>query len=164
MKAVNLSPLWHRDQYCIAIRNLDDRGSMVVRNFPNRQYSKTHGCWYVPYSPATLDVLLESLAEAGEVKILQPFDGHPRPNAASIKVKPLLPEGFRECLIRLRYSESTCATYETQLLQFVEHIRPLAIHEITRQTVDEYMIYLIEKRGVSVSTQNTAINAIKFYL
>jgi len=164
MHVVKLSPLWHRDMYCIAVRNLSDQAAKVIRNFPSRLYSKTHGCWYVHYSPATLDLLYQSLAEVSKVSILEPFVEQHRFMPVAVKVRRPLPEGYRECLIRMRYSDSTRATYEAQMLLFVEYIYPVAIHEITRQLVDEYMIYLIEKRGVSVSTQNTAINAIKFYL
>jgi site-specific recombinase XerD len=64
----------------------------------------------------------------------------------------------------MRYSDSTRITYETQMRQFMEYIHPRKIEDISKALIDEYMIYLVEDRGVSVSTQNTAINSIKFYL
>ncbi|MBX2917526.1 MAG: site-specific integrase [Cyclobacteriaceae bacterium] len=161
MKSIELSPLWHRDTYCIAIRNLNAQANALVRSFPNRKYSKTHGCWYVPYAPATLDLLFQMLSEVGLVHMPQLF------NNVQPKTTPEqtpLPEGYRECLVRLRYSESTIKNYESQIRLFMAYIHPKQITNISRETIDAYMMYLVEERQVSVSTQNTAINAIKFYL
>jgi integrase len=47
---------------------------------------------------------------------------------------------------------------------FLEFIHPTPIEEVTRELINEFMTFLVKKRRVSISTQNTAINAIKFYL
>ena len=164
MTAPELTPLWHRGMYCIAIRNLNDRAGTLVRNFPNRLYSKSNQCWYVRYSPATLDLLQQTLSAVSEVRMPLPFDETRSPGHLPVKAKTPLPEGYRECLVRLRYSESTRITYENQMRLFMEYIQPRGIGDLTKAMIDDYMMYLVEKRGVSVSTQNTAINAIKFYL
>jgi integrase/recombinase XerD len=163
MNTLELTPLWHRGIYCIAIRNLNDRASTLVRNFPNRMYSKSNGCWYVRYSAATLDLLQQKLSEVSKVKMPIAFDEKGNPNLP-VKAKTPLPDGYRECLVRMRYSDSTRTTYENQMRLFLEYIQPRSISDISKAMVDDYMMYLVEKRGVSVSTQNTAINSIKFYL
>jgi len=163
MNTLELTPLWHRGMYCIAIRNLNDRAGTLVRNFPNRMYSKSNGCWYVRYSAATLDLLQQKLSEVSKVKMPIAFDEKGNPNLP-VKAKTPMPEGYRECLVRMRYSDSTRITYENQMRLFLEFIQPKTIGDISKAMVDEYMMYLVEKRGVSVSTQNTAINSIKFYL
>jgi integrase/recombinase XerD len=160
MKSIELTPLWHRDVYCIAIRNLNSRANELVRNFPERKFSKTHGCWYVAYSPATLDLLYQKLSEIDTVCMPQLFEA----KVTTLPAQLPLPAGYRECLVRLRYSESTIKNYESQMRMFLSYIEPKPITEITRETIDAYMMYLVEDRQVSVSTQNTAINAIKFYL
>jgi site-specific recombinase XerD len=109
-------------------------------------------------------LLQQTLAAVDVVKIPTTFNENGASVPAVVKARIPLPEGYRECLIRLRYSDSTRKTYEAQMQLFVEYIHPRTVHELTKQLVDEYMIYLVEKKGVSVSTQNTAINAIKFYL
>jgi len=165
MDAIELSPLWHRGIYCIAIRNrLPSMANIIVRSFPGRRYSKTNGCWYVEYSPASLDLLFQSLSEVCLVRIPIPFDDKKNTVYQLPKNKAALPDGYSECLIRMRYSENTRVTYENQMRQFMEFMTPYGISGITKELVDQYMIFLIEKRKVSVSTQNTAINAIKFYL
>ncbi len=165
MDTIELTPLWHHGNYCIAIRNtLKAKADLVVRNFPNRQYSKTNGCWYVKYSPANLDMLFQTLSKVSPVKVPIPFNEKCKTNPVPLKILRPLPEGYAECLIRMRYSESTRITYENQMRLFMEFITPTPIHLITKELVDQYMIYLVDTRKVSVSTQNTAINAIKFYL
>ena len=164
METIELIPLWHRDIYCIAIRNrLNDRANLIVRNFPNRQYSRTNGCWYVKYSPSALDLLFQTLSEVCFVKVPILFDEKTKIGRVPLPLKAL-PEGYSECLIRMRYSDSTRITYQNQMRQFMAFIEPIPIGKITKELVDHYMIYLVDKRKVSVSTQNTAINAIKFYL
>ncbi len=48
--------------------------------------------------------------------------------------------------------------------KFLEFIHPIELESITKDVIDNYMMFLVEKKRVSISTQNTAINAIKFYL
>ena len=165
MDTIELTPLWHQKMYCMAIRGrLSVETNRLVSTFPNRLYSKTNQCWYVQYSPAALDMVFQTLSEVCRVTIPIPFDEKRNTVHLPLKDKWPLPEGYRECLIRMRYSESTCSTYENQMRQFLEFIEPIPITDITKDLVDQYMVYLVEKRKVSVSTQNTAINSIKFYL
>jgi len=165
MDIIELTPLWHRGNYCIAIRNnLNAEADSIVRNFPNRKYSKTNGCWYVLYSPAVLDLLFQTLSEVSLVKVPIVFNEKNKGSSVLLTILRPLPEGYTECLIRMRYSESTRVTYENQMRLFMEFIAPTPIRLITKELVDKYMIYLVDTRKVSVSTQNTAINAIKFYL
>ncbi len=165
METIELVPLFHREMFCIAIRGkFGSKADQIVRNFPNRLFSKKQGCWYVKYSAATLDLLFQLLSRVVSVTVPFAFDQRRQSDPIQNKVLVPLPEGYNECLIRMRYSESTRITYENQMRQFTEFIHPLTIREITKETVDQYMLHLVETRKVSVSTQNTAINAIKFYL
>jgi site-specific recombinase XerD len=165
VETLELVPLWHRDIFCIAIRGkFGSQANQIIRNFPNRLYSKTHGCWYVKHSPANLDLLFQCLSGVTSVAVPVAFDEHKQTVPVPTRKMTPLPNGYSECLIRMRYSESTRITYENQMRLFVEFIQPQSIYEITKETVDRYMGYLVETRKVSVSTQNTVINAIKFYL
>jgi site-specific recombinase XerD len=164
MGTVELIPFWHRGLYCIKIQGkLNENAIALVRDFPNRLYSRTHHCWYVRYSAGTLDLLQQTLTTISTVRMPQSFS-EKLPSLSSVKEKAPLPEGYHECLVRLRYSENTIVTYEHQMRLFLGYIGSQNLSQITREVIDEYMIYLIEKRKVSISTQNTAINAIKFYL
>lgn len=161
MESVDLYPLVHKDTYNIAIRNCFGESASILKSIcPNLLYSKTHRCWYVPYASDVLDLVYQTLSQTRAVRILSSFNDASIPPTRSIQ----LPPGYRECLVRMRYSDSTRITYETQMRKFLEFIHPTTIENITREMIDEFMAYLVQKRKVSISTQNTAINAIKFYL
>jgi site-specific recombinase XerD len=163
---IKLIPLWHRDSYNIAIKgSLSSEAVQLIRNNKHCLYSRTHQCWYSKYSPEDLDFLFQSLSALYKVEIPTTFNPDSSPVPVKItRTNTKLPEGYSEMLLRLRYSEQTRATYESQMRKFVEYISPKTIADITKADVDDYMAYLIKEKEVSISTQNTAINAIKFYL
>jgi len=70
---------------------------------------------------------------------------------------------YREQLDRMRYSENTKRTYIHFFTQFINYFPGIEIDRITEDQVNEFMKHLIGKKNVSASTQNQAINAIKFY-
>ena len=160
MNQLELKPLFHREMSCISVHGyLNAETAQIIRNFPLRNYSKTHRCWYIPFSTENLLMLKASLSPVANLSVSELFC-----KENSIKKGFSLPEGYSECLIRLRYSESTRITYETQMRKFITYLSPNSIDTINKSTIDQYMIYLIEKMGISISTQNTAIKSIKFYL
>lgn len=74
-----------------------------------------------------------------------------------------VPLTYKEMLVRRRYSTNTIRTYCSMFRGFMKHYRYYPLDEITDDQIKIYIRYLIEKRGVSISTQNQVINAIKFY-
>ena len=160
---LRLEPLLHRDQHCIALRGrLNERAEKIVRTFPGRLFSKTHGCWYIPYSLAALNQIVTQLNKCQSVDAAA-FDQ----GAAASKAEPaltILPDGYHDCLVRVRYSVPTIKTYESQMRKFIEWMNPRTLEDLSDQLINEYQLYLAQTKGVSISTQNTAINAIKFYL
>lgn len=131
----------------------------AVRAFPGRLYSKTHGCWYVLYDQETLVRLTGELRKHQPVELSQGAETKEEPSPPSY-----LPEGYHEHLVRVRYSEATIKTYEAQLKQFIRWLHPAKIDDLTEELINRYMLHLAKQKRVSISTQNTAINSIKFYL
>lgn len=158
---MRLEPLTHRGNYCIAIRgSMNSSAGMVIRAFQGRQFTITHGCWYVPYGETTLLLLTQQLSKCQPVDVSEDFPTATKPSPLAIS----LPVGYHECLIRIRYSEATVKTYESQMRKFLEWILPKTIADISEVLINQYQVYLAGTKKVSISTQNTAINAIKFYL
>lgn len=77
--------------------------------------------------------------------------------------KPDLPEGYLEKLERKRYSEQTIRTYTSYFRDFASHFRRKDLENITTDEINQYILELIRKKGISHSQQNQSINAIKFY-
>jgi len=137
----------------------------AIRMFPGRKYSKTHGCWYVVYADEVLDQLRRELSKWQEVDVA--IFPHVSTAKAEHEVKLIqfpLPDGYHDCLVRVRYSEATVKTYESQFRTFLAWLHPGKLNDLTDEIIRKYMVYLAGNRRVSISTQNTAINAIKFYL
>ncbi|MBL0326602.1 MAG: site-specific integrase [Cytophagaceae bacterium] len=65
--------------------------------------------------------------------------------------------------MELRYSESTYKTYRLAFEEFVNFYSELCLENITQEQITEYLRYLVNDRKISISMQNTTINAIKFY-
>src|SRR6185295_12242944 len=117
MSSIRLEPLLHRGNHCIAIRGrLNPLAEKVVRAFPNRQFSRTQSCWYVVYSEKVLEELGRNLIGCQSVEISEAFKPGCRNEKSLVKIISIaLPEGYHEMLIRVRYSEATVKTYESQM-------------------------------------------------
>jgi site-specific recombinase XerD len=74
-----------------------------------------------------------------------------------------IPEEYVNLLIRRRYSENTIRVYSSLFEEFINFYPDKAPKDITESDIRKYQDYLVKKRKISTSTQNQAINAIKFY-
>lgn len=166
MTDVTLQPMMHRNQICIAIRwKHNPKVEHLVRNFPGRQFSITHKCWYIPYSDQQFSQLRSSLELECTVHIIDNFDQELPSQILNPDVPEVsLPPDYRETLIRMRYSMLTIENYTSQFKAFLKYLLPGDVTTITEHRIKEYLWHLIRERKVSISTQNQAINAIKFYL
>jgi integrase/recombinase XerD len=149
----------HREVPCILIHGrLSPPVYAIIKNFPGRRYSGTLKCFYVPYSPENLVNLRTALHPFQKVVVTK----------AEIQDKSIhgveIPAEYLEKLKRMRYSAATCDNYMIQFWKFLEHIWPKMIQDIDEGLIKEYLFYLVEVRRVSISTQNQAVNSIKFYL
>jgi integrase/recombinase XerD len=75
-----------------------------------------------------------------------------------------IPEEFAETLDRMRYCRATKENYLSQFKIFLSFVYPKTAEEIDQSIIHWYILYLVNDRKVSLSSQNQAINAIKFYL
>ncbi len=161
-----LEPIIHKESLCIAIRgHYATQVSNEIRKIPGLIYSATHGCFYLVYDPEAMLTLrkaigtLDTIVEEGWQQMADP-----EVRNQFLKYSVTVPREYREHLIKRRYSPATCDNYIAQFRLFLTFIYPRSAEEMTDQDIHEYQLYLIEKRKVSHSTQNQAINAIKFYL
>ncbi|HEY3402730.1 MAG TPA: site-specific tyrosine recombinase/integron integrase [Ohtaekwangia sp.] len=150
----------HRGQLCLFIEGKLKHDSLfAIRNFKGRKYSSTHARWYIPYEVEVADKLKAVLQRFDEVQCVWADADKPLDTTCW-----LVPEVYTETLRRLRYSDTTVKNYTIQFQKFLEFIAPLTVGEITQEMVIRYLQHLVDDRGVSVSTQNQAVNAVKFYL
>jgi site-specific recombinase XerD len=101
--------------------------------------------------------LIAKLSSFQSLKVSEKFSDRSR---SEIK----LPADYHEKLVERRYSPATVKNYESRLVSFLKFIAPAKATDITVELIRKYLYHLADDRRVSTSTQNQAINAIKFYL
>jgi integrase/recombinase XerD len=165
---ITLAPLHHRDQLNICIQSrFPSSLKEVVRNFPGMKWSQTHRCWYVLNCPGVLKKLRDTFSEYGGSEVADPggllldSDNLP-PDQVPTPVN--VPTLYGEHLVKLRYSKASYLNYMVQFRQFLTFIHPVEADDFSDAHIHQYMLHLVNEKKVSVSTQNTAINSIKFYL
>jgi len=184
MKSVVVKRLFHRDQHCLGIFfDYDTAISQEVRKIPLVKYSDTNKCWYVPDEQHSLAKIIEVLKDKVWVDykalksgktIPEPEPVHTVPEKQEIKKIKFSPPGLNndqvqalrmvEQKLKLRgYSENTARTYLQHFKEFLLFYYDSHPAEISEIEIRNYVLYLVEKRKLSKSTQNQSINAIKFF-
>jgi integrase/recombinase XerD len=130
------------------------------------KWSQSNKCWHLPNNPNNFKLLftafknkawlnLESISKKTEkAKVKMP----------SIITQMLVPDEYKNKLTRMRYSQSTIDGYTFSFNEFLNYIKPITVTEFKEADIRKYQDWLVKTKKVSISTQNTAINAIKFYL
>ena len=138
----------------------------IVRSLEFRRFSITHRCWYIPFSESKLDAVVARLKHVDAITIKGNVDqALPAEILLPSQVSTSgVPTEYGETLVRLGYSKATRQNYEAQFAAFLKHIKPKNYQDFEEEDIKRYLLYLINERRVSVSTQNQAINSIKFYL
>ncbi len=73
------------------------------------------------------------------------------------------PSEYITTLKLMNYNEATIKTYRQYFQQFVKFFEDKKLEEISFDEIRQYILYLVEEKKYSASSQNNAINAIKFY-
>jgi len=140
-------------------------GIKYIKSLSLYKYSPEYKQWTIPYTEKNIEQMV-SFAKQQNITI-EIIDLREK-KAKKIQKPPVAHQ--RECpqevmhkLIEMRYSESTVKTYTNMLKQFFSYYYAYKPTEITNEQISSYLRYLIQVREVSESTQNQAINAIKFY-
>lgn len=162
MSSIKLEALMHRGRLCVAIRGwMDSRALAAAGVIQGLAYSRTHKSYYVPHAPEVVEVLKRALSPFAETTVDEASLVRHEPKKYPVVS---IPAAYTEELVIRRYSAATVENYQSQFSAFLRYIHPRRCEEIQEEDIRRYMRHLVEERKVSGSTQNIAINAIKFYL
>lgn len=177
MKKINIKPGLIEGKERLKLHfDYDKEVIELIKTIPGARWHPRERCWHV----SLLAGPVEKLNRLFEGKLLFEIDGKTvrrevdlsgdRAISRSVDVLferkdklNLVPEEFIKTLTLKNYAKNTIRTYRTMLQEFLEYHRELDPEKITEEQIREYLLYLIEKRDVSISYQNQSINAIKFY-
>jgi len=189
MIAISLKPLCHRGQASIGIfyENHSSLNS-VVKKFPEVKWSQTNRCWYVPLNSdsfnnvfkalkgkAVLDitelkqylerrkkVIATATSPASKQNIVSPVSvTSPAWKLSTENLEAL--DKFIQLLKLKAYSVSTIKTYRNEFVQLLQLLKKKPVNELTTDDLKRYMVFAMEKQGISENTAHSRLNALKFY-
>lgn len=186
-KTILLKPLQHRGQENIAL--LYDNHSVInnlVKKLTGVKWSQTNRCWYVPLSRKSYNEIYTKMKDVATLEtsdLKKYLEKRKRAEAATIKKtsatysKPITAtvawrlskenlralERFVEQLKLKGYSDSTIDTYRNELIQLLKLLKNKPVSELSTDDLRRYMVYAMEKEGISENTAHSRLNALKFY-
>ncbi|MCY7292463.1 MAG: site-specific integrase [Ferruginibacter sp.] len=72
-------------------------------------------------------------------------------------------DSFVQRLKLKAYSASTIRTYRNEFLQLLQLLKNKPVDKLTPDDLKRYMVYAMEKEGISENTAHSRLNALKFY-
>lgn len=171
---IQLSQLYHRGERCIRMDFPYDRDLIaLVKQISGSRWSQTNRCWYVQNNPENLRMIFTAFKGAAWVDV----EGLKNPSNTSFNSeqttvpnqklqsqrKRNTPTEYIDQLKRRRYSPNTISAYVSLFESFLAYFKDKPLEDIDENDIKKYLLYLVDERKVSYSTQNQYINAIKFY-
>lgn len=173
--SVKVTKAVHRDKACYVISfPYDEELIRLVKGVPGAAFSKTMRSWYAPEERCTISDIIKVFRGKVWVDItaLNNTAAIAKSDSNVIIYKnPVRLTNSQQAAIQLMeqklklkgYAGNTRKTYITQFRDFVRFFPYNRPEELGEDEIRHYLLHLIDKRKVGISTQNTAINAIKFY-
>jgi site-specific recombinase XerD len=135
-----------------------------LKQFPYLKYDKKTKIWSIPYNEKYVtDLQTIAASENQTFKYIEESTQSQRPIRSVIPKIKTCPDEYLQKLLELRYSESTYKTYKLAFEEFVNYYPDQNLEDVSEENVISYIRYLVNDRKISISVQNTTINAIKFY-
>ncbi len=171
---ITLSLEQHRGQDVVAIRFSDLKTLLnPIRNYPNRKWSATKQCWYVPFHLFDKQLFNKTFSPLAHITRIPPSTSPQKEINNNVELKEfttnstdLTPKEMKEFMAILeikRYSQSTKKMYCLYFKEFMQAFSGQEIKEISKQEINDYILKLIRTKRISAAQQNQRINAIKFY-
>jgi integrase/recombinase XerD len=171
--SVKVSNLFHREKDCLALQFEYNRPLIeLVKKIPGAKFTYTNKAWYIEKRPTLLNEIFETLKDCALIDISalgNPTKETTKAATPAVVREPLNPmheEVLRmmEQKLKLRaYSENTIRTYLHSFKDFLHFYNDTQPTDLVETEIRNYLLFLVEKKKVSRSYQNQAINAIKFF-
>lgn len=140
----------------------------LIKTIPFYSWNTKGKWWSIPFLEKYLQEI-KSLATSLNFKFHYEEEEQGIDSATKRKAIPegavylSCPEEYLLKLRELRYSENTLKTYRNAFEEFINYYHGVELSAIDESMIVAFLQYLVTERKVSISYQNQAINAIKFY-
>ena len=166
MEEVIITKSYHEEQHLFCIHFNSNKQFDAVCEGMQSRWNRSNSCWTLKNNKENLKLIYAAFRGVAYVNARAVFNK----DQPKILKKPSLkeesypiPAEYKAMLIRRRYSKNTYITYTSMFQDFLNFLKGQDVDTVTEDDIKEYQDYLVTKRKVAISTQNQAINAIKFY-
>jgi len=167
MKNLRLIPDIHRQQHIVRADFAFDKELIaLIKKQRGVCWSQTLKCWYFSKADFNLNTFyknFEGNAFIDYSQLKQQSELIKKTTRVTLKPTIKLPKEYLEQLVLKRYSQNTVKTYCSCFLKFMLYFRKSSIDTLSKEQIKAFILYLIQEKKISPSTQNQYINAIKFY-
>lgn len=190
METVTLKAFAHRQQECLGIFFLRQAIlAAAIKKVPGIKWSQTNKCWYLPLNKESVTDITNAVDKIAVIETahLQVYLQKRKAVAATLVVPeqkttvaqkiplPTAPvyklgnenlqalQQFVQLLKLKAYSPSTIRTYRNEFLQLLQLLKDKPADNLTAADLKRYLVYAMEKEGISENTAHSRLNALKFY-
>jgi len=169
MKNLRLIPDIHRHEPIVKAGFAYDRELIVlIQPQKGARWSQSLQSWYFLKKEFLLSTFYEAFKgkvfiDYSQLKKSPPTTTQTKKNTKEYTPEIHLPKEYGEQLLLKRYSENTIKTYCSCFLKFKSYYKNRSLDTLSKEEIKTFLLYLIQEKQVSPSTQNQYINAIKFY-
>lgn len=181
---IKLEPLYHRGKENIAVRfSCNKEIEQIVRQMKGASFSRTHHCWYLPFSKDSYNVLRLKTKDILAIdatllkKYLEQRKSLPtleqrkisKQRALLLRQHPLNTQNLQafkafHALLQLKgYSPNTIRSYANEFHCLLRLLGAVPVSDLTKQHIQSYLLWLLKHKGYSETHVHMAVNAIKFY-
>ena len=169
MKTILLRPHNLRNEPIIMVQFPFDKELIgCVKTIENTRWSQTLNSWYMKKKDFNLHPVFNvfkgiAYVDYSALKTTKDRTVLKERVKRKAYAKTPIPNAYIEHLKLKRYSENTIKSYVSEFKKFSSYFSKHNLETLDKDDIKDYLLYLIQKQKVSASSQNQAINAIKFY-
>jgi integrase/recombinase XerD len=182
---LTLTPLFLSGKEQIRLVTQENSLEEYIRRLSGVKWSQQHKCWYMPLSKEAYIAIKGALQGKAVLELsqlrqyLQQRKALPMPtNSQPLVIKqpaklllqyPLSKENLAaytayQNMLKLKgYSPNTFRTYTGEFHRLLRLLGSVCVNDLTKEHIQSYLLWLMEKKGASEIAVHTAVNAIKFY-
>lgn len=187
MLTITLTPIIHNNLVCIGIffpRNAEL--NLAVKKIKNIKWSQRKRCWYVQLTEdnyqniraaagqlATINtaalkeyLVKKQLYQQGKSNLAIPTQQEAPALKPVHNISTTNMQALALLIQRLQlksYSPSTIRTYRNEFCQLLQTLKFADVDTLTPADLRRYMVFAMEKEGISENTAHSRLNALKFY-
>jgi integrase/recombinase XerD len=140
----------------------------AIKKIPYNSWDAKNKWWSIPYSDVQRDTLIRIISE---INLSHQFiEEQPEIGKKIKRISEFEIPNYKKCppefllkLKELRYSVNTEKVYKSTLEDYLNYHCLVDLDKLNEGHIQAFLRHLVMERNVSISYQNQAINAIKFY-